>query len=241
MPAVVPEELLTVSEATSLPLDALNDRLAEAARYAVLQRLMPVLRHDMAGSLQPVRLLLKLLERRLQMPEPDLQAIARNINSISSLTQQSSVDCMNTLQWMASGQNTHVSLRDSVDEAIKMLTVELSVRALDLVNGIADDTATAPQGFLRSAFMGALLAFCDQSAASGILQVTFNAFPEGENHPGQLKLQLLPDGTGKTPASLETERKSRWIDWPDVDAMATSFGVKLARGNGWLTLDLPKP
>ena len=231
--------LTSASIAPPSSRECLNDRLAEAACYAVLSRLMPVLRHDVAGAMQPVRMLMMVLERRVHAPEPDMQAITKNVVSVSALTRQATTDCINALEWIGSSQDAHVSLRSSVDEAIKLLAIELSAHALVLVNGISDETATAPQNFLRTVFMGALLAFCDQRTAGGTLQVTFEAATD--SHPAhRLQLRLQPGDAGKPPAFQDLVRKCRLMDWPDVQAMARSFGVTVTQGDGWLTLDLPK-
>ena len=218
----------------------MNDRLAEAARYAVLGRVLPGLRHDVAGSMQPLRMLLMVLERRVQSTDPDLAAIAKNVMSLNALTKQAAADCMSALGWTDSSEDLHVSLRGSVDEAARLLTLELSVNALALVNGVADDSATAPQSFFRSVFMGALLAFCDQHVASGTLEVTFQEAAANSQHSGRVQLRMLPSDAGKSPASPDVVRKPRMIGWPDVQAMAQSCRVKMAQGDGWLTLDLPK-
>ena len=241
MSTVNPSDLPPASAAASISPDGLDDRLAEAARYAVLNRLMPVLRHDVAGVLQPIRTLLLVLERRVQRAEPDLEAIAKTVASISTLTKQATVDCMSALGWIASTEDVHVSLRSSVDEATQLLALEFSVNSLSLVNGIADDSATAPQSFLRSVFMGALLAFCDQCVAGGTLQVTFDAAAADSSQPGRLLVRMLPDEVEKLPSAFEGGRKYRTIGWPDVAAMARACGVQMVRGDAWLTLDLPKP
>lgn len=240
MSTIACANLSSESDTPSITPEGMNDRLAEAAHYAVLCRLMPVLRHDVAGVMQPVRMLLMVLERRVQTPEPDLQAIAKNVTSVSALTKQASADCIGALEWIGSRQDVRVNLRSSVDEAIKLLAMELCANGLELVNGISEDSGTAPQGFLRSVFMGALLAFCDQRTKGSTLQVTFEAATAGSHQSCRLQLRMLPDDIGKLPASLESIRKYRMIDWLDVQAMARSFGVKLERGDGWLTLDLPK-
>lgn len=241
MSTVNPVDLPRASAGASMSPDDLDDRLAEAARYAVLNRLMPVLRHDVAGALQPIRTLLLVLERRVQRAEPDLEAIAKTVASVSTLTKQATINCMSALGWMASPEDVHVSLRSSVDEATQLLALELSVNSLSLVNGIADDSATAPQSFLRSVLMGALLAFCDQCVAGGTLHVTFDAAAADSPQPDRLQLRMLPVEVEKSPALLERVRKYRTIGWPDVAAMAQACGVQMARGDGWLTLDLPKP
>ena len=242
MPTLAPSHLPSALDAahataSSRP-EGLNDRLAEAARYAVLRRLMPVLRHDVAGAMQPIRMLLMVLERRVQLPEPDLQAIAKNVTSLNTLTKEASADCINALEWIGSNQDAEVSLRSSVDEAIKLLAMELSANGLELVNGITDDSATAPQSFVRSVLMGALLAFCDQRTEGKTLQVTCVA--AGNQQASQLQLRMLAGDAGTPPASLDVVRKYRLIDWLDVEAMAKSFSANLERGDGWLKVDLPK-
>ena len=239
MSTPTPSFLPTASLAASTTLDAVNDWRADAARYAVLNRMMPALRHDVAGAMQPVRMLLMVLERRLQNVDPDLDVIAKNVTSISMLTKEASVEVMSAMGWTGSGEDVRVSLRSSVDETIKLLALELTLKKMALVNGIADDSATAPQSFLRSVFMGALLAFCDQDIEGGMLRVTFDAGADNQR-PGQLQVRMLPDDTGKSHASLDVDRKYRKIAWPDVQAMAQSCGVAMVRGDGWLTLDLPK-
>ncbi len=246
MPTLAPTPLPSARDAVldaalataSLTPEGFNDRLAEAARYAVLRRLMPVLRHDVAGAMQPIRMLLMVLERRVQAPELDLQAIAKNVTSLSSLTKKATADCMNALEWIGSNQDARVSLRSCVDEAIQLLAMELSANGLKLVNGITDDAATAPQSFVRSVLMGALLAFCDQRTEGCSLQVSYAA--AGSHQSGQLHIRMLVDGSGTRPAPMDVVRKYRLIDWPDVEAMARTASAKLERGDGWLTLDLPK-
>ena len=237
MPTTAHANLAAVPDAALTHIAGLNDRLAEAACYAVLRRMMPVLRHDVAGAMQPVRMLLMVLGRRLQAPQPDLEAITKNVTSLSTLTKQASADCINALEWMGASHDAQLSLRSGVDEAIKLLAMELSANGLELVNGITDDAATAPQSFCRGVLMAALLAFCDQSAAGGTLQVTFEAHG---HQRACLHLRMLPADAEPSPASLDIVRKYRLIDWADVQALARSLNVKLALGDGWLMLGLPE-
>ena len=231
--------LSTPSNLQDLSADYLTQRLAEAARYAVLERLMPILRHDVAGAMQAPRMMLMVMQKRLQAPQPDLQAIAQNVATIGTLTQQATLRCMAALAWMAPSDDINIALRSSVDKAAAWLAMELSGHALVLVNGIQDEAVTAPQTFFRSIFLGALLAFCDQHAGGGNLQITYKPAAAGSGLSGQLQLLLLADTGGKLPVVQGTTPKLRLIGWSDVQAMAQSSGVHMARGDGWLTLQLP--
>ena len=54
---------------------SLEERLAEAATYALLRRLTPALRHHMVGALQPLGMVAAMLERRSQVAAPDMASI----------------------------------------------------------------------------------------------------------------------------------------------------------------------
>jgi hypothetical protein len=213
-----------------------QQRLAEAANYAVLRRIAPVLQHNVAGFMQPVSMLTTVLQRRVRMTNPDMQAVTQNLTTISALMKEATTGCMNAVGWMVSSGDVPVSLHSSVNEAIQLLGLEFSETELELINAISDENAVAPRSFLRSLLMGALLAFCDQRSAGSALQVTL----ETGGPTDRLLLRMLPGDPCKSPASTDTDRKSRTIDWPDVQAMADSFNVAMERGEGWLTLGVPK-
>ena len=237
------------ADALGLAPDVLGARLAEAAAYAVLQRMAPVLRHDMVGAIQPVSILMALLQKRMQMPEPDVQAIAKNLASVSAAAKEVAASCVNAMGWVASNDNPLVNLRTSVDEAAQLMAMELSAAGLKVSNHIFDDSAVVPQSFFRSLLMGALLAFCDQHPIEGSLEVTLDTGLEAtgqpvlftnsthSTHSTLLTLRTVPSSTDKTLVPADTIRKSRCIDWSDIQALANYLDVTMARGDGWLTLD----
>lgn len=220
--------------------DVLQHRLAEAASYAVLRRIAPALRHDVAGLMQPVGMLTKILQRRVQNPQPDLTEITKNLESVSALVKEATAGCMNAMGWMILCEDRPVNLQTGVTEAIKLLGPALFGTDLELRNELADEPAVAPQSYLRSVVTGALLAFCDQRSAGNILQVTLEAGAENSDAHCALLMCMLPGDTVKPPEPTDTDHRSRPIDWQDVQAMADSFNVTMERGDGWLRLGLPQ-
>jgi hypothetical protein len=229
----------TPTGAVTLTPDVLRQRLAEAAAYAVLQRMAPVLRHDLVGTLQPVGILMTLLQRRIQMPDPDLQAIAKNLASVSAIAKEGTTGCINAMGWITSKENPLVNLRTSVDEAAQLMAMELSEAGLKISNDISDNNTVVPQSFFRSVLIGALLAFCDQTTTGGSLKVTLEAGSKDTDQPTQLMLCILPGGTDKAPKIITNNNiEPRSIDWADIQALAGLFDVNMARGDQWLTLDM---
>jgi len=223
--------------------DLVPDRLAEAAFYAVLRRVAPVLRHDVAGFMQPVGMLMMVLQRRVQMPKPDLQMIAKNVASVSALAKEATAGCMNAMGWIAAREDAAVSLRSSVIEVAKLLAMELSAQGLDINNTIPSDAVAVPQSFFRSVLVGAVLAFCDQRMAGSTLQVSLDVEAGDNTAAHRLMLRMLPGDSPDAPGLTDSSAMglaSRRIDWADVEAMAGTFGVAMERGDGYLTLGLPK-
>lgn len=219
----------------------LQERLAEAASFAVLRRIAPVLRHDVAGFMQPIGMMMMVLLRRVQAPEPDLQEIAKNVASASVLTKDATSRCMNAMDWMASRGDISVGLRRSVDEVTKLLAVEFLTSGLQISNDISNDDVTVPASFFRSVVTGALLAFCDQRTGGSVLQISLESKTE-DNQPALGLMLRMQSGKAVYLNELPLiDRSSRSIDWSDVDAMAGSFGIAATRGIGWLGLDLPNP
>jgi hypothetical protein len=225
------KDLAPAPDAPSGTSEWLQQRLAEAASYAVLRRVAPVLRHDVAGFMQPVGMLMMVLQRRVQMPEPDLQAIAKNVASAGALTKEATTGCMNAMGWMASRDDTSVGLHEGVDEVVRLLALELSARGLTAINAIESDTAHASRRFFRSVFAGALLAWYDQTTGAGVLHITASS----QAGHAELKVNFEPNDNAALPESATVKRP---IGWDDVEAMARASSATLLRGEGWLSLKL---
>ena len=215
--------------------DFLQERLAEAASYAVLRRIAPALRHDVAGFMQPVGMLVTVLQRRLQMPEPDLQAIAKNVTSVSTLAKEATTGCMNAMDWTASRDDACVSFPAGVDEVVRLLALELSGRGLSATHAMPADMPAnktrVPRRFFRSVLVGALLAWCDQKPGAGVLRISGSS----DANEAELKLQFEADGTALPPDAGSPQRR---IDWNDVEALARACSATLSMGGDWLRLRL---
>ena len=231
MPPTTPKASSSAVNAPSVGADFLQERLAEAASLAVLQRIASALRHDVAGFMHPVGMLAMVLQRRVQMPEPDLQAIAKNVMSVSALAKEATTGCMNAMDWMASREDACTSMYAGVDEVVRLLALELTGCGLSAANDIAEDKARLPRRFFRSVLAGALLAWCDQNPGAGVLRISGSS----DANEAELKLQFEADDTALATDAGSPQRR---IGWDDVEALARASGATLSRGDGWLRLQL---
>jgi hypothetical protein len=206
------------------------DQRSEAAAFAILCRVGPVLRHEVAGLMQPVRMLVTVLERRTNKPEVDLAATAESISTISLLTKQASAGCMSAFEWIAPPNNASMNLRVGVDELKKLLALELSASALTLENAIPYETLDVPQSFVRLVLIGALLAFSDSQRVPSTLRISTEA--------SALSLSLAPK-QGVVMDATHFDSHQRRIDFADAESLAMSFGLTTERGEGWFRIELP--
>lgn len=216
---------------------------AESACYTVLRRVAPVLRHEVAGLMQPVRLLVTVLERRLAVPDFNLNAAQENIASIGQLTKQAVAGYNNAIAWLSMDDNIQIDLSTGIDELIKILAFELDSAMLGVLNEIPKNMLSVSQRFLRTLLAGIVLAFCDERKDHCRLRIVFIQDSHDQDqdllHAGVLFLSTELEAkidSGIKENSIEPDRR---VDWDDVGALAQLSNLTLCRGPGWLYIKIP--
>ena len=219
----------------SLPTGETRDdplaRLAESARYALLRRLAPAIRHDMAGALQPISMVAAMLEKRLQKPAPDLLALAKNVNTVNALVREASLSCMALMNWLSPKPDESAPVYTGVAEATALVTTDLSFKGFTLVNQTetVDGAVTVRVSVLRGLFMAALLTMTDSH--TGPARVLLGADVQGD----KLVLGITLEPTeGELLAGTPPVYRS--LDWDDVQALAAAESAVLVRTPGCVEL-----
>jgi hypothetical protein len=219
----------THSNRTANQESGLKMRLTEAARYALLRRLAPVIRHDMAGSLQPIAMVAGMLERRLQKPGGDPEILLKNARDIVALSKEAAVSCVDLMSWLAPKDDPLVAVDAGIAQCLDMLATELSFKGFSVVNK-ADQRGTAlPLSALRNAFTAAVLALTDAAVTPG--NIVVEAWPS----EGGLSIRVSLKNS-LTPASMPATKPYRWIEWSDVEVLAEGL-ARLSHTEGEFVLD----
>lgn len=199
----------------------LKERLAEAARYALLRRLAPALRHNMAGALQPISMMAAMLEKRLQKPDPDMVVLGKNSAALNTLSREASLSCMSLMAWLAPRDNEPVALDACLADAVGLVVTELSFRGLTLVNDTAGVQVEVPRSVVRNVFMATLIALTDLAAAPA------NVLLRAEQTADEVlvSIVLVPTQGETMPGAMTTYRD---LHWDDVQALADTEAVSLA-------------
>lgn len=207
----------------AIEIPHLNERLVEAARYALMRRLMPAIRHHIAGTLQPIGMMSAMLKRRIQAATPDMVELGKNTQALNDLSREAAATSLNLMTWLAPKDNDPVALNSAVEESFGLIATELSFRGFSVVNETAEVSAKLPKGVVRSVFTASLIALTD--AAGNSAKVVIAATQEAGIV--QLKITLFPNDTADLAMADSRVPGYRALQWADVQALADAEGVRL--------------
>jgi hypothetical protein len=219
--------------------DALEDerssvkvnRELEAARYALLQRLTPAIRHQVAGVFQPIMMLVSMVQRLVQAPSADLEKIGTHCASMHSFSRSGARGSQECFSWFSATQRIDVGVNDGVGECLNLVSTELALREFTIINDLTTCTAIWPQDALRNVFMAALLAITDVTPSPAALVLSSECDVSGL----ALTLTVRSASDAVLRESVPIYRK---IEWLDVALLAEAEGVRLERTASGVRLSL---
>ncbi|SDM45704.1 hypothetical protein [Polaromonas sp. JS666] len=219
------------SSSTATQASGLQSCEAEAAHYALLRRLAPVIRHNMAGTLQPIAMVAAMLERRLQKADTDPEALLRNARDIVALTKEAAASCVDLMSWLAPKEKRLITAGAGIAECLGMVATQLSFKGFSVVDNTGGPLVQLPQSALRTVLTAALIALTDTAAAPG--KVLIGA--EFAQDLLTLHIELKPHDSAE-PMRAADKLPYRLLEWRDVQILAEQESVQLVHGKNRLTL-----
>lgn len=214
-------------------------RNAEGSRYAVLRRLAPAMRHQLAGSFQPVGLMAAIVEKRLQTATPDVAALAKTSSDVRTLATAATRSSLDLMGWIAPDPEAQVPLGQGIHDTLHLVATELSFKGFTCVDQTPGMTTPVALSQVRGVFVAALLALID--AALSPTPFTVTAQREGGALAVTVTLTEAP--TASESASRDEFQLNltsyRNISWDEVDAIAAADGVALEHNAMAFVLRLP--
>jgi len=219
------------SSGTAERATGLEMRDAEAAHYALLRRLAPVIRHNIAGTLQPIAMVAAMLERRLQKADADPETLLRNARDIMALSKEAAASCVDLMSWLAPKEKRLIQADAGIAECLGMVATQLSFKGFSVVNNTASPGVQLPQSALRNVLTAALTALTDAAATPGKVLIG-SEFAEGIL---SLHIELKAHDTAE-PVRTVDKPAYRLLEWRDVQILALQESVGMTRGENRLTL-----
>ena len=197
---------------------------AEAARYALLRRLAPSMRHHLVVNLQPIGMIYEVMDRRLRAPQPDLANVHDSAHKINGFARAALNSCLDVVSWLAPEEGATSSVADGVRECASLLATSLSFRGYALRNEVGAVSGQVRRSAIRNLLTGVLIHATDEHTPPAELVLTAEQQVRGV----RIMLKLQP-ATGDQ--GFASEPGYRPLAWSDVEALAAAEGVELARGN----------
>ena len=213
----------------SMSASRLDEVQIEAARYAVLRRLSPSLRHHLIRPLQPIALIYGVLSHKLSAPSVDAEDIRLHADKINDFAKDALAQCLDISSWMAPEPGVVVEFGAGVRECIGLLATTLHFRGFHLVNEIENMPQKVRRDAVRMVLNAALLEISDTLTEPATL--TLSATSQADEVRLSLKVEIRDEGRVE-----HYDDGYRKLLWSDVQALADFEGVSLSRHMNRVTM-----
>jgi hypothetical protein len=207
---------------------------AEAARYGVLRRLGPVLKHDMVVNLQAISMMAEVLNARIERSSPSPADFQANISKLNRLARDAVASCLKVSTWIEPGEEQGVRLSEGVDECMALLNGNFNFRGFTVSREVTDGEFQVWRIALRNLLVASLITLTD--AASGPCEVRVKAAARD----GFAEITVTVRPREEPVDAMAFEPGYRSLDWSDVQALAAAESVELVRGPDQITMRLPR-
>jgi hypothetical protein len=206
---------------------------AEAARYALLRRLAPSMRHHLVVNLQPIGMIYEVMDRRLRAPQPDWADVHEGAHKINGFARAALHSCLDVVTWLAPEEDVLTSVGDGVRECLGLLTTSLTFRGYSVRNEVVPVPGQIRRSAIRNLLTAAVIHMTDENPSPADLVLTV----ESSSAAAVLTLTLRPtQGDQGFPA----EPSYRRFEACDLEALAAAESVEVAAdGKQRLRLSIP--
>lgn len=210
---------------------------AEAARYGVLRRIAPALKHDMVVNLQAVAMMAEVLNARLEKGMPSPSDFEASVSKMNRLAREAVMTCLKVAAWISPSEDETVRLREGVDECVTLLRSSFNFRGCTLSNEVAESEFEVSRVALRHLVAASLLSLADAAGKPSELAIT------ADISPGfavvTIKCTPRPDEEAAVDV-IAAEPGYRALDWQDVQSLALAEAIELFRTQDQIVMRIPR-
>src|SRR5512140_1294886 len=138
---------------------------AEAARYTLLRRLAPSMRHHLVVNLQPIGMIYEVMDRRLKAPQPDLADVHESAQKINGFAKAALNSCLDVITWLAPDDEVLTNAEAGVRECLGLLATSLTFRGYTLRDELATLSGMVRRSAMRNVLTAALIHLTDHTLA----------------------------------------------------------------------------
>jgi len=199
------------------------DSSVEAARYALLRRLAPAIRHRVVGRLHPIGLIAEALEWQAQDKAPNLENIRESLSKINDLARTAMLSFTSQITWLARENGATATLGEAIDDCLALLHTDFELRGFSIENEVRAPDIPISLNAVRNVLTAALIAVTDSAPGPARLSLT----ADKEKNLLLLSIHMSPAQEVETISSGVPYRR---LGWEDVKALANADSVRLSHG-----------
>lgn len=207
---------------------------AEAARYGVLRRLGPALKHDMVVNLQAIAMMAEVLNARLERGSFAPSEFQASISKLNRLAREAVANCLKVAAWLEPGEDEGVRLGEGVDDSLALLASNFNFRGFAVTKEVSDSAFQVSRVVLRNLLIASLITLTD--AAAGPCEVRVKA----EVVSGFAEISVRIGPRQDEFEGLPFEASYRHLEWSDVQALALAESVELVRSHNQIVMRMPR-
>ena len=207
---------------------------AEAARYSVLRRLAPALKHDMVVNLQAVAMMAEVLNARLERGLTNPNEFQKSVSKINRLAREAVMTCLDVAAWIEPGEDEGILLRQGVDECVGLLAGNFNFRGFSISSEVPEVDFQVSREALRNLLSAALITLTDASDPPAEVIV------KAEVSAGCAVLTIRCEARESDPEAMPFSVSYRELDWSDVQALAVAESVELFRTTEQIVMRIPR-
>lgn len=194
-----------------------DNETTNAIRYAVLQRLIPGIRHGLMGELQAIQYLAELAERQLQA-SADSAKVRDGVLHIIAHTGNTVGSCRSLAEWLRPTAGATTAIGAGIAECLKLAGDDLPLRGIEATTNLQAPEAQVERAALCEVFTATLLALIDMHP--GTLDIDVESAADGDHI--ELRFHARSADRQCSMPPFEPERR---FTWADVQMLAKAHGV----------------
>lgn len=198
-----------------------TDTAGEAARYAVLRRIGPALKHDLVVNLQAVAMMAEVLAARLDKGQPNPEDLQQQVGRIHRVAREAVANSLKVAAWLAPGEDEGVDLREGVDEAVALVRSNFGFRGFAVRVELPPPPLEVSGPRLRQVLVAGLIHLSD--LADDPAEMVVRGQVQGDGAVLVLTREALQEVAD--PETVIDELGYRRLQAGDVQALARDAGV----------------
>ena len=194
----------------------------EAARYALLRRLAPAIRHRVVGKLHPIGLRAEAMEWQIQEAAPNLKTVRESLARVSTMSRAAMQAFTSEMSWLTRDEGATVSVTEGIEDCLALLHTEFELRGFSIQNEVKAASVRVSLNAVRNVLAAAMIAISDSAPAPATLVVSADV----SRMHALLAILVQP---GEAESIFDARDAYRPIAWDDVQALAAAESVELSR------------